>query len=158
MDRTNLSRIAVDMMSIALANLERDGHVAFVTMVVHKDGTMTPIMLSSTSSSNKQAFGAFLRRLSPDVDAIIIISEAWTLMPEDVDGTAFTMPVSQNPKRVEGVFVTAQSCYGELVLTKTFKRDKQNKPIVDGDILESWTSTPTESAGNFSSLFASKIE
>eukprot|EP00966_Prymnesium_polylepis_P166221 3842571-Prymnesium_polylepis.1 len=70
--------------------------------MVIKDNAITPILLQSTNSSNKELFGNFLRALSPHVDAIIIISEAWTLMSDDVDAMALTIPVSQHPKRVEG--------------------------------------------------------
>ena len=133
MDRTALAPIASHMMDAALRNLVSDGHVAFATMVI-KDGAITPILLDSTDSANKEAFGNFLRALSPHVDAIIIISEAWTLMPDDVDAMALTMPVSQHPKRVEGVFVTAQSRCGELLLTKTFKRIADNTPVVEGEV------------------------
>ena len=154
MDRATLSPIASHMMDAALRNLVNDGHVAFATMII-KDNCITPILLQSTDSSNKEAFGNFLRTLSPHVDAIIIISEAWTLMPEDVDAMAFTIPVSQHPKRVEGVFVTAQSRDGELLLTKTFKRDAEDKPILDGEINEIWTGAPIRTTGNFSNLFGS---
>ena len=155
MDRTTLAPIASHMMDAALRNLVNDGHVAFATMLIGKDNTITPIALQSTNSSNKEAFGDFLRALSPHVDAIIIISEAWTLMPDDVDAMALTMPVSQHPKRVEGVFVTAQSRCGELLLTKTFKRDAEGKPILDGEINEIWTGAPIRLTGNFSNLFGS---
>ena len=154
MDRTTLAPIASHMMDAALRNLVNDGHVAFATMII-KDGAITPILLDSTSSANKEAFGNFLRALPPHVDAIIIISEAWTLMPDDVDAMALTMPVSQHPKRVEGVFVTAQSRCGELLLTKTFKRDAEEKPILDGEINEIWTGAPIRTTGNFSNLFGS---
>lgn len=152
MDRTTLSPIARHMMDAALRNLVNDGHVAFATMVI-KDGAITPILLDSTDSANKEAFGNFLRTLSPHVDAIIILSEAWTLMPDDVDAMALTMPVSEHPKRVEGVFVTAQSRCGELLLTKTFKRDTEDKPILDGEINEIWNGAPIRTTGNFSNLF-----
>ncbi len=138
----------------ALRNLVNDGRVAFATMII-KDNAITPILLDSTDSANKEAFGNFLRTLSPHVDAIIIISEAWTLMPDDVDAMALTMPVSQHPKRVEGVFVTAQSRCGELLLTKTFKRDAEEKPILDGEINEIWNGAPIRTTGNFSNLFGS---
>ena len=76
MDRATLSPIASHMMDAALRNLVNDGHVAFATMII-KDNCITPILLQSTDSSNKEAFGNFLRTLSPHVDAIFIISEAW---------------------------------------------------------------------------------
>jgi hypothetical protein len=136
----------------ALRNLVNDGHVAFATMVI-KDNAITPILLESTNSFNKEAFGNFLHAISPHVDAIIIISEAWTLMPDDVDAMALTIPVSQHPKRVEGVLVTAQSRCCELLLNKTFKRDAEEKPILDGEINEIWTGAPIRSTGNFSNLF-----
>ena len=154
MDRTTLAPIASHMMDAALRNLVNDGHVAFATMII-KDNAITPILLDSTDSANKEAFGNFLRALSPHVDAIIIISEAWTLMPDDVDAMALTMPVSQHPKLVEGVFVTAQSRCGELLLTKTFKRDADKKPILDGEVEQTWTDAPIHSTGNFCNLFVS---
>ena len=154
MDHTTLAPIASHMMDAALRDLVNDGHVAFATMVI-KDNAITPILLQSTNSSNKEALGNFLRALSPYVDVIIIISEAWTLMPDDVDAMALTIPVSQHPKRVEGVFVTAQSRCDELLLTKTFKRDAEEKPIFGGEINEIWTGAPIRSTGNFSNLFGS---
>eukprot|EP00966_Prymnesium_polylepis_P247373 5720098-Prymnesium_polylepis.2 len=137
-ERATLAPIASRMMDAALSNLVNDGHVALATML-----------------SNKEAFGNFLRMLSPHVDAIIIISEAWTLMEEDVDAMDLTIPVSQHPMRVEGVFVSAQSRCGELLLTKTFKRDAHEKAVLHGEIKEIWTSAPIRSTGNFSNLFGS---
>eukprot|EP00966_Prymnesium_polylepis_P187438 4345623-Prymnesium_polylepis.2 len=71
MDRPTLAPIASHMMSMALSTLVNDGYVAFATMLIGKDKTITPIMVESTSSSNKEVFGNFLRLLSPHVDAII---------------------------------------------------------------------------------------
>jgi hypothetical protein len=113
MDRAALAPIASQMMKMALANLVNDGYVAFAIMIIGKDSTITPILIESPS---KEATGRFLRTLSPHVDAIIIISEAWTLMHDDIDELAFAVPVSQHPKRVEGVFVNAQSPNGESEL------------------------------------------
>jgi hypothetical protein len=113
-------------------------------MIIGKDSTITPILIESPS---KEATGRFLRTLSPHVDAIIIISEAWTLMHDDIDELAFAVPVSQHPKR---------SPNGELLLTKTFKRDADGKPVVDGDINQNWTDAPLRSVGNFCNLFGSE--
>ena len=69
---------------------------------------------------------------------------------------ASMIPLKLHPKRVEGVFVSAQSRYGELLLTKTFKRDITNdKPVLDGEITQTWTDAPIRSTGNFANLFAS---
>ena len=153
MDRAALAPIASQMMKMALANLANDGYVAFAIMIIGKDSSITPILIESPS---KDATGHFLRTLSPHVDAIIIISEAWTLMKDDIDELAFAVPVSQHPKRVEGVFVSAQSPNGELLLSKTFKRDADGKPVVDGDINHNWTDAPLCSVGNFCNLFGSE--
>eukprot|EP00966_Prymnesium_polylepis_P275984 6376264-Prymnesium_polylepis.1 len=71
------------------------------------------------------------------------------------------MPVSQHPKRVEGVFVSAQSPHGELLLTKTFKRG-----AATASLLSTATSSRTgvwtvdgrtlRSEGNFCNLFGSE--
>ena len=153
MDRAALAPIASHMMKAALANLVNDGYVAFAIMIIGKDSTITPMAIESSS---KEATGCFLRALSPHVDAIILISEAWTLMKDDIDELAFTVPVSQHPKRVEGVFVNAQSPNGELLLTTTFKRDADGKPVVDGEINQNWTDAPLRSVGNFCNLFGSE--
>ena len=52
-----------------------------------------------------------------------------------------------------GLFVTAQSHCGELLLTKTFKRDAHGKPVIDEEINQVWTGALIHSAGNFSNLF-----
>ena len=155
MNRSSLAPIARQMMDSALANLLRDGYVAFATMIIGHDNKITPILVHANNNmSEREAFGQFLRDLSPRLHAIIIISEAWTLMEEDIDEMALSIPVSQHPKRVEGVFVTAQSCYGELLLTKTFMRDADNKPLVHGEVKENWTdSSAICSTGTFSNLF-----
>ena len=54
---------------------------------------------------------------------------------------ASMIPLKLHPKRVEGVFVSAQSRYGELLLTKTFKRDTNDKPVLDGEITQTWSWT-----------------
>ena len=79
-------------------------------------------------------------------------------MEDDIDELAFTVPVSQHPKRVEGVFVNAQSPNGELLLTKTFKRGADGKPVVDGEINQNWTDAPLRSVGNFYNLFGSESQ
>ena len=43
-----------------------------------------------------------------------------------------------------------------LLLTKTFKRDADKKPILDDEITETWTDAPIRSTGNFCNLFASE--
>ena len=53
---------------------------------------------------------------------------------------ASMIPLKLHPKRVEGVFVSAQS-YGELLLTKTFKRDTNDKPVLDCEITQTWSWT-----------------
>ena len=68
---------------------------------------------------------------------------------------ASMIPLKLHPKRVEGVFVSAQSRYGELLLTKTFNRDTNDKPVLDGEITQTWTDAPIRSTGNFANLFAS---
>ena len=69
MDRTTLAPIASHMMDAALRNLVNDGHVAFATMII-KDNAITPILLDSTDSANKEAFGNFLRTLSLSADHV----------------------------------------------------------------------------------------
>ena len=154
MQRPALLSVATEIMNMALVNLTRDGHVAFATLLIDKDGTITPVLVQTRNSNERAAFGDVLRTLAPHLDAIVIVSEAWTLKPEDVDDVSLTMPVSHNPKRVEGVFVTAQSVCGELLLTKTFERDSENKPIVEGEVTVTWTDAPITTAGNFCKLFA----
>eukprot|EP00966_Prymnesium_polylepis_P279643 6460468-Prymnesium_polylepis.2 len=57
MDRTTLAPIASHMMNTAVSNLVHDGYAAFATMLIGKDKTITTVMVESTSSSNKEAFG-----------------------------------------------------------------------------------------------------
>ena len=140
-------------MDIALANLTRDGYVSFAIMLVGKDRTITPVLVQARSSSDRAASGDMLRILAPHLDAVVIVSEAWTLKPEDVDEASVTMPVSENPKRIEGVFVTAQSVHGELMLTKTFERDSARKPIVEGEVTSTWKELSIMATGNFCNLF-----
>ena len=68
---------------------------------------------------------------------------------------ASMIPLKLHPKRVEGVFVSAQSRYGELLLTKTFNRDTNEKPVLDGEITQTWADAPLRTTGNFANLFAS---
>eukprot|EP00966_Prymnesium_polylepis_P091143 2109616-Prymnesium_polylepis.1 len=134
-------------MKIALTNLLNDGYVAFAIMIIGKDSTITPMMIESSS---KEATGRFLRMLSPHVDAIIIISEAWTLMEDDIDDLALTVPVSEHPKRVEGVFRSGskESLRSTAVPTAS--------PIVDDESNQNWTDAPVRSVGNFCNLFGSE--
>ena len=100
MNRPTLELIAYRIMEKAVFNLCHDGYVAFATMLIDKNNSNIPII----TDLSKENFANFLRTLSPHLNAIIIISEAWTLMPDDVD---LTIPVSENPKRIEAVFVSA---------------------------------------------------
>ena len=91
MNRDTLVPIAIHMMHVALNNLVRDGYVAFAAVIIDKDNSVTPIQPENSSNSQKEAFGSFLRIIAPHVEAIIIISEAWTLSPEDVNDAALTV-------------------------------------------------------------------
>ena len=82
---------------------------------------------------------------------------AWPPPPAAPAAMASMIPLKLHPKRVEGVFVSAQSRYGELLLTKTFNRDTNDKPVLDGEIRSRrpGPTHPSRSTGNFANLFAS---
>ena len=70
-DRSALAPIASQMMGAALAKLARDGYVAFATVVIGKDKTITPILMQSNNSSEREAFGDVSGALSLHVASII---------------------------------------------------------------------------------------
>lgn len=154
MERCFLEDLGCQFMKIALDNLVRDGYVQFAVLLLNKENQITPMTIDAPNSEARTALGDMLRTLAPHLNAIFMISEAWTLKPEDFTNEALTMPVSENPKRVEGVFVTTQSKNGELLLTTIFERDSNGKPVLSGDISKVWNTT-SHREGNFNNLFAS---
>lgn len=149
MDRTTLAPIAWLTMDAALRDLVMNGHVDFTVMFI-KERLIKQIPKSHIDEN----FEKYLNLLTPHVDAIIIISEAWTLMPYDIDFKYYTLPVDQHPRRVKAVFVTAHSRCGEVLLAKTFKRDAESKLILDREIKEKWTTNAFSfTNGDFSSPF-----
>eukprot|EP00966_Prymnesium_polylepis_P316882 7321842-Prymnesium_polylepis.2 len=79
MERQQLLDLAESMMSMAIDNLRRDGHVALATLVFPKEGGMVPIALSDAHPFAKERLGEMLRQIAPHTNATIVISEAWTL-------------------------------------------------------------------------------
>ena len=152
MDRTELIAAARQIMGSALTNLESDGYVAIATLLVNKNRTISPILAPMRNVEERAMFGDVLRQMAPELAGIIIVTEAWALKPASLDEV--TVPVSQNSNRTECVFVTAQSTCGELTLSQPFKRDKDEKPFVAGDLITAWKDAPNQMTGNFSNLFA----
>ena len=152
MDRTELLTAAHKMLGCALTHLVSDGYVAMATLLVDENRTMTPISPQTRNVEERAMFGDVLRQLAPELAGIIIVTEAWALKPASLDEV--TTPVSENPKRIECVFVSAQSKCGELTLTQSFHRDADDKPIVAGDLMTAWKDAPNQMTGNFSGLFA----
>lgn len=153
MQRNSLERIARTCMETAVANLLAKGYAAFAVLLVKEDSIM-PMQVIAPDRESRMALGNVLLALAPHVDAIFVVSEAWTLRPADMTDDAFNMPVSENPKRVESIFVTAQSRHGELLLTRVFERDSRNNPVVTEETTATWIESPVTAMGNFSNLFA----
>lgn len=116
---------------------------------------MTPVMLECVNAEQKERFGIFLRGIAStgQFDAIVIISEAWTLDPSAKVTLPLTVRVSEHPARKEGVFVQVACKEGDLLLTSLFDRDKNNNPVRPIQVLASWQSTAAASLGNFAGLF-----
>ena len=150
MQRAELQHLAAQMMGVAADNLIRDGALKFVTLLYGKDNTLTPCDVRAKDADDRAAWGDKLRALAPQMDAIIIIAEAWTLKPEDIN---LDRSVSENPRRIEAIFVTAQSEHGELMLVKTFARDAANKPVVSEGVITHWTDDTTKAVGSLGNLF-----
>lgn len=153
MQSTNhfFERIGERMMDMALDNLVRDGYVAFACLVLSKEGELVPLLLESVNEQSKARLGDMLRQLAPHCGAIVIISEAWTLDDPEAIRTLST-PVSENTKRKEGVFVQVASPLGDLLLTTTFKRDSNDKPVRPTEVNAAWQSEHPNT--NFQGLFA----
>ena len=154
MNREQIEQIAEGMMQMALDNLERDGYVAFAALLV-SNRSITPLLLARVDAEQKERLGAFLRFLasSGQYDAIAIVSEAWTLDPSKEASLPLRVPVSEQPNRVEGVFVQMASRHGDLILTTHFKRDNANKPIRPRSVSSAWQ--PGSPCTKFGGLFAS---
>eukprot|EP00966_Prymnesium_polylepis_P116367 2689685-Prymnesium_polylepis.1 len=155
MRRDEIERMGAGMMEMALDNLQRDGYVAFATMLV-SGASITPVMLDRVDAEQKQLFGKFLRGIAStgQFDAIAIISEAWTLDPTVEVTLPLTAPVSEHPARKEGVFVQMSSKEGNLLLTSHFDRDMDGKPVRQSEVRVDWQPTAAVPVGNFAGLFA----
>ncbi len=141
------------MMTMALDNLDRDGYVTFACLIISKQGELAPpILPESVNSHTKARLGDMLRVLAPHCGAIVIISEAWTL--DDAEAIrALDGPVSGSPKRKEGVFVQVASPLGDLLLTATFDRDSDSRPIRPTEVSAAWQ-PENVSHTNFQNLFS----
>lgn len=154
MDRSQVERLGAQFMQMALDNLMQDGYVAFATLLI-SGNSCNPVMLEQVNAEQKARLGEFLRVLarSGAVDGIVIISEAWTLVPGTACDLPLTSPVSEHPDRKEGVFVQLSSKEGDLLVTTTFDRDKNRHPIRPVEVSQHWQPTTADRVGNFSGLF-----
>ena len=152
MTRTTIEAIGSRMMSMALDNLERDGYVAFAALVIAHNGEVAPIMLEHVDAEQKEKLAALLRQLAPHSQAIVIISEAWTLTKDLV--LPLEKPVSEHNERQEGVFVQVASREGDLLLTTLFSRDESNRPVRPTDITMAWNTEVFNARGTFQNIFA----
>lgn len=109
-------------------------------------------MLERVDAESKLNLGHMLRALSPHCKAIVVLSEAWTL----VDAAEYdrSMPVSEHASRKEGVFVTVASKHGDLLLSTVFERDKDQKPMRPSCITRVWQPLEGIVPTNFQGLFA----
>ena len=150
--RQNAEHVGERMMDSALDNLVRDGYVAFACLLLSQEDVLTPVMLDRVDAEAKQTLGHMLRALSPHCKAIVILSEAWTL----IDATEYdrSMPVSEHASRKEGVFVTVASKHGDLLLSTVFERDKEGKPVRPTRVTRAWQPLEGIVPTNFQGLFA----
>ena len=77
MNRAMCEQIGEQMMTMALDNLERDGYVAFATLLISREGEMTPVLLETVNDESKDNLAIMLRTLAPHLSAVVVISEAW---------------------------------------------------------------------------------
>lgn len=154
MDATFIENLGQRMMTMALDNLERDGYVSFVCLLLSKDRTeLVPVMLQTVDDDSKTALAKMLRLIAPHSAAIILIYEMWTLEGERAlqilrDDTR----IADSPARKEGVFVQVASPRGDLVLTTSFSRDASDKPIRPKEVRAAWQSG--KCSGKFNGLFS----
>ena len=139
---------------MALDNLERDGYVAFACLLLSKDRTeLVPIIPETVDEDSKTALAKMLRLIAPHSAAIILIHEMWILEGERAlqilrDDTR----VADSPARKEGVLVQVASPRGDLILTTSFLRDANDKPIRPAQVKAAWQSGAC--SGKFNGLFA----
>ena len=153
MNRTMCERVGEQMMAMALDNLERDGYVAFATLVISKQGESVPLVLETVNDESKDILTNMLRALAPHCLAIIVISEAWTLEGDDnIRALGANGRVVESPARKEGVFVQVASREGDLLLTTVFKRDLNERPVRPTNVSMAWQSGSIST--RFQGLFA----
>lgn len=153
MNRAMCEQIGEQMMTMALDNLERDGYVAFATLLISREGEMTPVLLETVNDESKDNLAIMLRTLAPHLSAVVVISEAWTLE----DGAAIAALGANNrvvdsPQRKEGVLVQVASREGDLLLSSVFTRDLNDRPIRRTETKKAWQRSATIS--RFQGLFA----
>jgi len=132
-NREKLTIYCHELMSKACNNLIKDGYVLCVVKFVRKTGKESILVLPTTDHESKSKLGILLRRVAPQMDAIFIISECWTLKPEDINSYNQYESISKHDKRVEAITLNGCSMAGQLMMTKTFGRDIYNRPIIDDD-------------------------
>ena len=124
-----LESVGARMMQMALDNLARDGYVAICALAISPTGEGAPILPEIATRDDKEIFAQMLRRLAPHCQAIVMTSEAWTLVDHDPTDGRLTMPLAEHPDKKEGVFVQVSSTCGDYLLTSTFERDKDGRPV-----------------------------
>lgn len=132
-NREKLTIYCHELMSKACNNLIKDGYVLCVVKFVRKTGKESILVLSTTDHESKSKLGTLLRRVAPQMTAIFIISECWTLKTEDVESYNQYESLSQHDRRVEAITINGCSMAGQLMMTKTFGRDQNQRPIIDDD-------------------------
>ena len=153
MDRSALELIARSMMETAKALLMRHGSLTIAPLLIRGTApNWSTIPLELDGHVNKEKLGAMLRLLAPYCEAIIVIDEAWMRVDEPLEEVV--LPVRNDPKRKEGIFVSAQSKHGDWLLISTFERDGHNLPKEPKDAVSVWNSGQSFIAANFQNLYA----
>ena len=130
-DQARIEKMGEKLMKVALTNLTRDGHVAFMTFCMKPDGSYVPhLPMMSGTPQQKEQFGDFLRAeaASGKYDAIAVIAESWTVDAKNVSQPV-TGSISQHPDRKECVMVQMSSRHGELQLMAVYDRAANGRPI-----------------------------
>lgn len=128
-DQNALSLVAKEYYETACKCLKRDGCVDFVNMICMNDTIMPVIMFDEHKNRifDKDVIEQGIRSLAPQCTWIAQIVEAWTLTNASTYNP--TLPVSQHPDRIEGIFVTVQSQQGTYMIMSVFERDQQGNPL-----------------------------
>ncbi len=102
--------------------LLQDGHLAPLFIIIGEDGrsTVVPAIFSNQETKAHYFNLARLTAIAEDAEAVLIRTEAWVVVGEDL---AVGLSPSQSDRRIEVVSLAATARYGKKVIHRLSLRE-----------------------------------